>query len=770
MVPKTPVFSRALLFLTVAGISVGGTLWLLGLPLPAGRVWAASTLLALIPLAASVLSSLFKKEVGVDVIALLAMAGALALGEYLTGSVIALMLTGGQFLEAYADSRARREISSLVERAPRVVHRYEEGVLTSPGIADVRPGDRLLVKPGEVIPVDGVVEEGEAVLDESTLTGEARPIQRRRGEKVLSGSVSAGGPFDLRATATAEASTYAAIVHLVREALAQKAPFVRLADRYSLLFLPLTLVMAGIAWAISGDPVRALSVLVVATPCPLILAAPVAIVSGISRAARHGIIVKGGGALETLARGRVVLLDKTGTVTRGKPQLSDVLAFDGSDSTELLRLAASLDQVSTHILAAAIVRGAHDRGLKLSFPSGVTEKPGTGIRGVVDGHEVAVGSARWVSEGRKLPAEVRKVRRRTSLEGALSAFLSVDGSVKGALVLEDPIRPESPRTIRALKRAGIKKVILLTGDHPDVAEIVGAAVGVDEVLAERSPAEKVEAVTAESARAITIMVGDGVNDAPALAAAHVGVALGARGATASSEAADVVLMVDRLERLEEALYTARRSRNIALESVLAGMGLSLGAMSFAMAGLVPPVAGALIQEVIDVAVILNALRALRDGGARKIRDEAASRDRDRAREAHQELFPKVGRLRQVADRLDSFTPEEARRELEEVRRFLVEELLPHEKHEDETVYRTVAKLMGGKDPTGTMSRAHLEIAHLIRLYVRLVEDLPQEGPGPEDLRDLRKSLYALDALLRLHFAQEEEDYFSLLDARLGAGK
>jgi soluble P-type ATPase len=361
---------------------------------------------------------------------------------------------------------------------------------------------------------------------------------------------------------------------------------------------------------------------------------------------------------------------------------------------------------------------------------------------------------------------VRRVRRRTSLEGAATAFLSVDGRLKAALVLADPVRPESPRTIRALKRIGIEKIILLTGDHPDVAEIVGAAVGVDEVLAERTPAEKVDAVLAESARATTVMVGDGVNDAPALAAAHVGVAMGARGATATSEAADVVLMVDRFERLEEAFLISRRSRNIALESVIAGMGLSIGAMSLAVAGFFPPVIGALIQEVIDVAVILNALRALQDQRAKKILNETIRRDRELAREAHRELLPEIDRLRRVADRLDSFSPAEARHELELVRKFLEEDLLPHEKHEDRTLYPTVAKLMGGVDPTGTMSRAHLEIAHLIRLFARLVEDLPADGPGPEDLRDLRKTLYALDALLRLHFAQEEEDYFSLLDARL----
>jgi heavy metal translocating P-type ATPase len=348
--------------------------------------------------------------------------------------------------------------------------------------------------------------------------------------------------------ATAAESTYAGIVRLVEEAEKQKAPSVRVADRYAVIFIPVTLVIAGAAWLFSGDPVRALSVLVVATPCPLILAVPIAVVAGISRAARRGIIVKGGGALETLARGKVLLFDKTGTLTAGIPQVADVEVFEDISAEALLRLAASLDVVSPHVLATSIVRAARDHGLALVFPTDVVERYGAGIEGKVDGSRVALGKASFVAAGVPMPRRAREVRRRTSLDGSSCVFIAVDGTVAGALVIDDPIRPDSPRVIRTLRRAGIDRVVMVTGDHPDVAESVGAALGVDRVLSERDPSEKVHAVEAEREEGVTIFVGDGLNDAPALAAADVGVAMGARGATASSEAADIVLIVDRLDR------------------------------------------------------------------------------------------------------------------------------------------------------------------------------------------------------------------------------
>ena len=617
--PQSPPLEgnpAAILIIVLSAVVAGALLWLAGAHEAADIAWAAAVVLALIPLGISVARDVLHHETGVDLIALLAMAGSLILGQYLAGAVVGLMLSGGQALERYASSRARRELSALLARAPRVVHRYEHGFLTAPHVGEVRKGDLLLVKPGEVVPVDGVITSPVALLDESALTGESRPAERLIGDTVRSGVVNADGPFDMRALTTADQSTYAGIVRLVREAQASKAPFVRLADRYAMWFLPETLGVAVLAFAVSGDPVRALAVLVVATPCPLILAAPVAIVAGISRAASRGIIVKGGGALETLARARTVVFDKTGTLTSGSPRVASVQAFGAIEADELLRLAASLDQVSLHVFASGIVLAAAARHLDLDFPTEVHEHGGKGIEGAVSGRHIALGQARWLAAGKALPDAATSLRNRLETGGAMAVFVAVDGAIAGALVIEDPVRADTPEALRTLRLAGITRIVLLSGDRPDVAERVGGSLGVDTVLSEHTPEQKVQAVLHERARGVTVMIGDGVNDAPALAAADVGIAMGARGATASSEAADAVIVVDRLDRVAEAVLISRRAREIAVQSVLAGMALSGFGMVLATFGVLPPVAGAFFQEAIDVAVILNALRALTGGDLR----------------------------------------------------------------------------------------------------------------------------------------------------------
>ncbi len=744
------------LAISVVGIVAGAILYWTGSHDAARVAWAATTAIGLIPLTWETLVGLWRHETGVDLIALLAMAGSLALAQYLAGAIIALMLASGQALERYADRRAHRELSALLDRAPQMVTRYEDDGLVERGIDDVSPGDRLLVKEGEVVPVDGVLLT-DAVFDESALTGESRPVERLQGDMVRSGAVNASAAVDLRATATAAESTYAGIVRLVQEAEAQKAPSVRLADRYAVIFIPVTLTIAAVAWIASGDPVRALSVLVVATPCPLILAVPIAVVAGISRAARRGIIVKGGGALETLAKGTVLLFDKTGTLTSGVPQVSDVETFEALGSDETLRLAASLDQVSPHVLAASIVRAARERRLELTFPTDVVERHGSGIEGKVDGHHVALGKTSYVAGGGVLPYRAREVRRRTALDGSSCVFVSIDGAIAAAIVIDDPIRPDSPRVIRTLRRAGIKRVVMVTGDHPDVAESVGAALGVDRVLSERDPSEKVDAVETEREEGVTIFVGDGLNDAPALAAADVGVAMGARGATASSEAADVVLVVDRLDRIADAIAISRRSRKIAEQSVVVGMGLAFGAMFLGAFGLLAPIAGAIVQECIDVFAILNALRALR-GDPQQRRQPPGTDVGARFLVEHREFVPEMQRIRSTADRLGVMSPAETRVELEAVRSFIMDRLPAHEEEEEAVVYPVVALAMGGEDPLSSMHRAHLEIAHLGRLYQQLIDELPESGPTADDLMDLRRILYGLYAILRLHFAQEEEAY------------
>ncbi len=757
-----------LLAAATSGFAVGGFAHLAGRGDAAHAVWAATAVVGLISALWWVSEAALHGRLGVDVVAVLALVGSLAIGEYLAGAVITVMLASGRALESRAAARARSELRRLLERAPRVAHRYENGELTSRRVEDVRPGDLLLVQPGEVVPVDGRVEAALAVLDESALTGEPLPVERDVGDPVRSGVVNAGGPLDLRVTASAAESTYAGIVRLVSEAEASSAPSVRLADRYAGAFVLVSLVLAAVAWAASADPVRAVAVLVVATPCPLILAVPVAIVSGLSRAARRGVVVKGGAALERLARGEILLFDKTGTITAGRPTVTEVVTAGAMSSDDVLRLAASLDQVSPHVLAASVVRAARARSLPLSLPSAVEEVPGHGVRGTVDEHRVAVGKAAWIST---LPNArwVRTVRRRAEVDDSLTVFVEVDGVAVGALLLDDPIRTDATRTIRQLRRDGIRRIVMVTGDREAAARTVGDVIGVDEVLADRTPADKVDVVRIERRSGRTIMVGDGINDAPALALADVGVAVGARGATASSEAADVVLTVDRLDRLGEAIIIARRARHIALQSVLAGIGLSFIAMCVAALGYLPPVWGAALQEVIDVAVILNALRVLRDTTSEhRLRADEAALTRGFSAQ-HASLRPDVANIRVVADALDASRGPESLARVREVHRFLVEELDPHEQAEDAALYPILARVLGGQDPTATMSRAHVEITHHIRRLGRVLDEIDPAGPDDDDIIELRHLLYGLHAILQLHFAQEDEGYLSLADEEGAAG-
>jgi len=723
-------------------------------------LWAAATLLGLSFSAVSMVDAVRRRQPTVDVIAVLALVGALAVGEAFAGAMIAVMLASGQLLETRAEQRARRDLSLLVQRTPRTARRRLGDSVVEVDVDLVRSGDHLVVAAGEVVAVDGRLLSA-AVLDESALTGESLPVERPCGDDVRSGVTNAGEPFELVAIASAADSTYAGLVRLVEQAQASSAPFVRAADRAAVFFVPLTAVVAGFAWAVSGDPVRAVAVLVVATPCPLLLAAPIAIMSGLSRAARVGVVIKGGAALEQLAAGQVMLFDKTGTLTAGKPAVADVITAVSAVSAEaVLRVAASLDQLSPHVLAGAIVTAGTRRGLALQMPTEVCEVHGYGLEGVVGGHRVRLGKGTWIV-GDNPPQWARQARRRAELDGSLTVFVAVDDEPVGALLLVDPIRPDAPRMVRALRTAGITRIVLLTGDRTDIAEMVGRVVGVDAVLANCDPAAKLAAVERESAASATIMVGDGVNDAPALAAAGAGVALAARGATASSEAAGVVLIVDRIDALADALLIARRCKGIALQAVLVGMALSLVAMLIAGVGLLPPAAGAILQEVIDVLAIAIALRAVLPGRIHTITMPAA--DITLARELrieHDAVLPLIDQIRTVADALSTHD-----RDLGPARHLLdhlESELLPHERADEAILMPLVARALGGSQSTAAMSRTHAEIEHQIVRVHRLLTDLDNETAQPEDIIELRRILYGLYAVLQLHNAQEEEGAFSLL--------
>ena len=639
----------------------------------------------------------------------------------------------------------------------------EGATLTSPPLEEVVAGDLLLVRPGEIVPVDGRLEREVAVLDESALTGESLPVERRGGDDVRSGAVNAGDAFTLRATSGAAESTYAGIVQLVAEAEAEAstAPFVRLADRYAAAFVAVSLLAAGVAWALSGLAVRAVAVLVVATPCPLILAAPIAITAGLSRAASRGVIIKGGVALERLAQGRVLLLDKTGTLTAGRPVVTEVVPLDGA-ADELLRAAASLDQVSPHVVAAAIVRAARGRDLPLSIPDGVEEVPGSGVRGMVSGGRSRSGRPRGWHRA-SIPGGPRRSVGAPSSTARSPCSWPSTASQREPSCSMTRFAPTPPAPSAQLRRSGIRRVVMVSGDRADVAEGVGVVLGVDTALADCSPADKVDVVVTERAAGPTIMVGDGINDAPALARADVGVAMGARGVTASSEAADVVLTVDRLDRLGEAIGDRQagwrhrpaergvRDRDVVRRDDPRRCGS-------APTGRRRPGPGGNRHR-------RHPQRPAGAGGGRSppripAPDVAMAR---RFVAEHRTLRPGLDRLRAAADMLGWPPDVEAIAEVRAVHRFLVEEIGPHEVAEGTELYPVLDRALGGSESTITMSRAHAEIARLIRRLGRVLDALDPDRPDAGEVLELRRLLYGLHAILRLHFAQEEEGYFSLLD-------
>ena len=600
-------FKKVILLLAVSGLLSGLAFYFVGKGDIASLVWSVAVIPALAALVVEIVRSIGRGEVGLDVVAALSMTAALAFGETLAAAVVAVMYSGGTFLESFAEGRARREMHDLLSRVPRTATRNRSGGLEEVPLDEIAPGDRLLVRQGDVVPVDGTVASDAAFVDTSALTGESLPVRLARGAEAMSGSTNAGDAFDLTATRRAKESTYAGIVRLVEEAQRSKAPMSRLADRWSMGFLAVTIAIAVTAWSFTADPIRAVAVLVVATPCPLILAVPVALVAGLSRAAHFGVLIKGAGPLETMARIRTLILDKTGTLTDGRPQIVSIHRHEGMGEDDILRFAAAVDQASKHPVAQAIVAAAKARGFTLPVPSEVAEIPGEGVVGSVEGRKVIVGGDGFVA---------RRVGRLTGARpagaaGSVLVAVAVDGHLTGHLVMSDPLREGTGAMLAGLRREGIGRILLATGDRADVAERVTEGLGLDGLRADLTPDQKVLLVLSERKRGPVMMVGDGVNDAPALAAADVGVAMGARGAAASAEAADIVLVVDRIDRLCPGIGIARASRRIAVESVVAGIGLSVLGMIAAALGYLSPVQGALLQEVIDVAVILNALRVLR---------------------------------------------------------------------------------------------------------------------------------------------------------------
>lgn len=757
-----------LLATAFAALAAGAVLHALGAATSGAELWFGGTLPVAVALLIAIIGDLRRGRLGVDVIALLSMAGALALREPLAAIVIAVMSASGAVLEDFAVSRAERNLKGLVDRAPRVAHRRDPRGIADVPVDELAIGDRLIIRAGEIIPIDGRALGASALVDESALTGESLPVLRQAGEALRSGAINAGDAFEMQAAALARDSTYAGIVKLALSAQQSKAPLTRLADRYAAALTPFTLAIAAAAWLASNDPTRALAVLVAATPCPLILAAPIAFVSGVARAARRGVLIKGGGPLEALARIHTVLFDKTGTLTVGGARLTAIECAPNAHAEDILRLTGSLEQASANAVASAIVAAARARGLALSAPEKIQEQAGSGVEGWVEGRRVKAGSAAFVFAQSAPPAWAIRAQRRAAWRSALSVFVAVDGAPVGALLLADELRRETPQALERLRRAGAQRLVMATGDRAESAETIAAALNIDAVLAERTPEEKVAAVVAERERNLTMMVGDGLNDAPALAAANVGVALGARGASASSEAADVVILVERLDRVAEAVEIARRTRRIAHQSMAIGMGLSGLAMAAAALGWLSPVAGAVGQELIDVAVIVNALRALGSGASRKIQrfggetatglfgGEAAARLHDQ----HEGLGPSLDRLRAIADELDDAGDDKAKALIAEACSIISGQIVAHERQDEAEIYPELGRLEGFSHGVAAMGRAHREILHLARLLSRLTRDMPGTATeaDPYLIRDAQRLIETLEALVRLHSAQEEDLY------------
>lgn len=608
---------RAILGITLAALILDLT----GNDSIAHVLLGVTSLAMVFPMLKDMLITLREGKYGVDVLAATAILTSVILGEYWSGMIIVLMLTGGEALEDYAENRAKKELTSLLDRAPQKATVLRDGKETELLVSAVRIGDKILIKTGEVLPVDGVLIKGSTSVDESSLTGESMPVLKGVGDAVMSGSINTEGSFVMKATQTSENSQYEQIIQLVKSAADSEAPFVKLTDRYSIPFTIVSFIIAGFMWIVTKDPNRFLQILVVATPCPLLLAAPIALISGMSRSAKYGVIVKNGSVLEKLASLGAIGFDKTGTLTTGQPEITEVVTLSKQlEKNELLAIAAALENQSSHVLARTIVEAAKNKAVKKVKTGPIKEISGHGIESTYKDTVVRIGNARFMEQlSITLPIKVKAdVHQKTA------SFISLGGSLAGYILFEDAVRPDAKYTVDALHTLGIKEAIMVTGDKQSVADEVALKVGIDTVYADCLPADKIKALKSLRTRQQSVaFVGDGVNDAPVLTSADVGIALGARGSTAASEAADVVILLDDLSKVAVAREIATRTFKIARQSILIGIGMSFALMAMFSTGKFKPSLGAALQEIVDVSVIINALRAhrgnLKYAGASKLR-------------------------------------------------------------------------------------------------------------------------------------------------------
>jgi len=600
----------AALLVGIAGLSLGS--------LASGEVtrWLVTGFAALVALwqGTGMVRSILSGHWGLDILAVTAIVATLVVGEYWASLLIVLMLTGGEALEDAAAHRAQRELTSLFSRVPQIAHRIsEDGSIVDISAVDVRVGDRILVKPSELVPVDGSLESENGQFNESSLTGESLPADRLRGDTILSGSLNGQRAVEIMATKVAADSEYQRIVSLVQEAANSKAPLVRLADRYAIPFTVLAYGIAIVAWIYSGDPVRFAEVLVVATPCPLLIAAPVAFMGGMSRAAKAGVVIKDAGALERLAKVRTVAFDKTGTLTHGEPEVIAIVPSGAITSAdELLGLVASAEQYSSHVLARAIVEDAKARGIALQEASHAEEVATHGVSAKFGSHSVLVGKSLFVGE------TVGEIELYVVEPGETVVYVGVDDAYAGYVVLRDVLRLEARSALDQLRALGVSRTLIVSGDGQDTTSHIAHEVGISEAHGGCLPQDKVRLIESLTPKSV-MMIGDGVNDAPVLAVSDVGVVMGAKGSTAASESADIVIMVDNLSVVPRALEIGQTTIRIALQSIWLGIIISVGLMVLAAFGFLPAIFGALLQEVVDLVAILGALRALREKPTKRVR-------------------------------------------------------------------------------------------------------------------------------------------------------
>lgn len=578
----------------------------------ASVVWYATLIIGGAPVVYQTGREIFQRKFASDIVAMLAIIGAIITGEPFAGVIIVIMQTGGEALEDYGFRRASSSLEELTARAPRIAHRKNDDSIQDIDANQVKIEETLVVRHGDLIPVDGVLVGASAEIDESALTGEPLSRARTAGDRLLSGSVNVGHAFEMKATKVAGESQYAKIVELVRKAEGDKPPIQRLADRYAVWFTPLTLVIAGFGWAITQNPDTAVAVLVVATPCPLILATPLAVISGINHALKEGIVMKSGAAIEQIGKGRIVVFDKTGTLTYGTPVVEFIAPFNGDSEEELLRMAGGVEQLSSHPLAISLANEAEERFGKLPYPTEFKETPGGGVEASLAGERILIGARRFCESkiGKKLDGSVTEVLNKVQTQGRLISFMVKGDKPAGAIVFHDQLRAGVPVMMNRLRELGVERTVMLTGDNEANAALIANEAGIDHVAASLLPSEKVEEVKRLNIQyGKAIMVGDGINDAPSLAAATVGVAMGAHGTGIAAEAADIVLLEDDVTKVGDSIQIGQRTLAVAMQSIYFGLGGSFVLMVIASFGFIPPAIGALFQEVLDITVILNAVRA-----------------------------------------------------------------------------------------------------------------------------------------------------------------